>query len=144
MLLLLLRFLSGWDNDTPTAAQQPALDTRISHPPTGIIATLYSSRAFSPSAFQLGEKVPKADEGALALAEQWTIFMDGRWKLMKTRIFSARTAPSSAFGTFSPRKKPRGEKDSRLRESQAVQEDCEKCDKACYCFDHVKYARTSG
>jgi len=37
---------------------------------------------------------------------------------MKTLNFSARTAPSSAFGTFSPRKKPRGEKDSRLRESQ--------------------------
>jgi hypothetical protein len=81
----------------------------------------YSSRAFSPSAFQLGEKVAKPDEGALVFAEQWTIFMNGRGKLMKTLNFSARTAPSSAFGTFSPRKKPRGEKDSRRRESQVVQ-----------------------
>jgi len=46
---------------------------------------------------------------------------------MKTIYYSARTAPSSAFGTFSPRKKPRGEKDSRFRESQVLQEGCEKC-----------------
>jgi len=45
-------------------------------------------------------------------------FMNGRGKLLKTPNFSARTAPSSAFGTFSPRKKPRGEKDSRQREWQ--------------------------
>jgi hypothetical protein len=45
-------------------------------------------------------------------------FCERRGKLMKTRNFSARTAPSSAFGTFSPRKKPRGEKDSRRRESR--------------------------
>ncbi len=80
----------------------------------------HSSRAFSPSAFQLGEKVPKADEGALVLAEQWTIFMNGRGKLMKTLNFIARTAPSSAFGTlrlaslaqgrlFSPAEKRGGE-----------------------------------
>jgi len=71
--------------------------------------------------------VPKADEGALVLAEQWTIFMNGRGTLMNTLNFSARTAPSSAFGTFSPRKKPRGEKGSRRSESQVVQADCEKC-----------------
>jgi len=41
---------------------------------------------------------------------------------MKTLNFSARTAPSSAFGTFSPRKKPRGEKDSRRKEWQALDE----------------------
>jgi hypothetical protein len=65
--------------------------------------TQCSSSALLPTAlFSGGEKVPKADEGALALAKQWTIFMNGRWKLMKTLNFSARTAPSSAFGTFSP------------------------------------------
>ena len=94
---------------------------------TGELGPCYSSRAFSPSAFQLGEKVAKPDEGALVLAKQWTIFMNGRGKPMKTRNFSARAAPSSAFGTFSPRKKPRGEKDSRLRESQVIQTGSEKC-----------------
>jgi len=63
--------------------------------------------------------VPKADEGSLELAEQWTGFMNGSGKLMKTINFSVSTAPSSAFGTlrlaslaqgrlFSPAKKPRG------------------------------------
>ena len=35
--------------------------------------------------------------------------MNGRGKLMKTINFSARTAPSSAFGTFSPAEKRGGE-----------------------------------
>ncbi len=91
-----------------------------------VLGNTSNRESFSPSAFQLGEKVPKADEGALVLAEKWIIFTNGRGKLMKTLNFNARTAPSSAFGTFSPRKKPRGEKDSRLRESQVVQADCEK------------------
>src|SRR6266576_2537118 len=68
-----------------------------------------------------------SEQGALALAEQWTIFRNGRGKLMKTLNFIARTAPSSAFGTFSPRKKPRGEKDSRRRESPVIQADREIC-----------------
>jgi hypothetical protein len=59
-----------------------------------------SSVLLPTALFSGGEKVPKADEGALALAKQWTIFMNGRWKLMKTLNFSASTAPSSAFGTF--------------------------------------------
>jgi len=68
-----------------------------------------SSSALLPTAlFSGGEKVPQADEGALELAEQWTGFMNGRGKLTKTIDFSASTAPSSAFGTFSPAKKPRG------------------------------------
>jgi hypothetical protein len=57
----------------------------------------------------VGEKVPKADEGALVLAVKWTISMNGRRKLMKTLNFIARTAPSSAFGTFSPAEKRGGE-----------------------------------
>ena len=46
--------------------------------------------------------------GRRVLAEQWTIFMNGREKSLKTLNFSARTTPSSAFGTFSPRKKTAG------------------------------------
>jgi hypothetical protein len=59
------------------------------------------SSVLLPTAFfSGGEKVPQADEGALALAVQWNSFMNGWWKLMKTLNFSARTAPSSTFGTF--------------------------------------------
>jgi len=62
-----------------------------------------SSSVLLPTAFfSGGEKVPKADEGPLELAKRWTGFMNGRGKLMKTLNFSASTAPSSAFGTFSP------------------------------------------
>jgi hypothetical protein len=68
-----------------------------------VLGSTSNRESFSPSAFQLGEKVPKADEGALVLAEYWTVYRNGRGKLMKTRNFSARTAPSSAFGTWNER-----------------------------------------
>jgi hypothetical protein len=35
--------------------------------------------------------------------------VEGQWKLMKTLNFSASTAPSSAFGTFSPARNRGGE-----------------------------------
>src|SRR5216684_5353104 len=68
------------------------------------------SRVLLPTAlFSGGEKVPEADEGALVLAEQWTIFTNGRGKPMRTLNFSASSTPSSAFGTFSPAEKSGGE-----------------------------------
>jgi hypothetical protein len=66
---------------------------------------VFIERLLPTALFSGGEKVPEADEGALALAEQWTICMNGLRKLIETLNFSASTAPSSAFGTFSPRKK---------------------------------------
>src|SRR5437764_6436161 len=69
--------------------------------------------------------------------------MGRRGKLMKTLNFSASTAPSSAFGT-SPRKKPRGEKDSRLRESQVVHADCEKCALGIASGQRATISRTRG
>ena len=83
--------------------------------------TQCSSSALLPTAlFSGGEKVPKADEGALALAEQWTIFMNGQGRLMTTLNVIASSAPSSAFGTFSPAEMRGGEGSRRytgVRES---------------------------
>ncbi|HSY50739.1 MAG TPA: hypothetical protein VLC46_18180 [Thermoanaerobaculia bacterium] len=61
-----------------------------------------TSRAFSPSAFQLGEKVPKADEGAV-LALKLSVFMSFPRPFMKpVHRLASSNGPSSAFGTFSP------------------------------------------
>ncbi len=59
------------------------------------------SRAFSPALFA-GEKVPKADEGAV-LALKLIVSMSSPRPFMEIVRCMARTnAPSSASGTFSP------------------------------------------
>ena len=66
---------------------------------------------FSPSAFQLGEKVPKADEGeVLAGYEAFTVCAN---------YACVKRLPHPPIGTFSPRKKPRGEKGSRLESAES-------------------------
>jgi len=56
----------------------------------------------SPPRFSAGEKVPKADEGAV-LALKLIVFMSFPRPFMKQVHCSASSnAPSSAFGTFSP------------------------------------------
>ena len=76
-----------------------------------VLGSTSNRESFSPSAFQLGEKVAKPDEGALHEDESHA-FECSRTSVGKSRI-SRKAPPSSAFGTFSPRKKPRGEKGSR-------------------------------
>jgi hypothetical protein len=66
-----------------------------------------TSRAFSPALFA-GEKVPKADEGAV-LALKLSVFVSFPGPFMEIVHRTARTnAPSSAFGTFSPPLKSAG------------------------------------
>jgi hypothetical protein len=66
-----------------------------------------TSRAFSPALFA-GEKVPKADEGAV-LALKLTVFASFPSPFVEMVHSTARTnAPSSAFGTFSPPLKSAG------------------------------------
>ena len=72
-----------------------------------------------PALFRLGEKVPKADEGA---------FHEDVIRAPSSALGPASvnrsylvTRPPSAFGTFSPHKKPWGEKGSRRREGKALE-----------------------
>jgi len=49
------------------------------------------------------------------------------WETHENTKLQRENRPLSRLRHLSPRKRPRGEKDSRLRESQVVQADCEKC-----------------
>ena len=121
----------------PRAQRGAGLLSRISHTLSGIAGTLLvpklgddvelcerfvlgsssNRESFSPSAFQLGEKVPKADEGAFHAYVIRAPSSALEPTSGKSRI-SRKAPPSSGFATFSPRKKPRGEKGSRRREWQ--------------------------
>ncbi len=84
---------------------QPRFDA-LEGPPLSLSVAPSHREPFSPSVFQLGEKVPKADEGeVLARSEALTVCAN---------YARAKRPPHPPIGTFSPRKKPRGEKGSRL------------------------------
>ena len=70
----------------------------------------------SPPRFSAGEKVAKPDEGAFH--EDVIRAPSSALGPASVSLISRKAPPSSAFGTFSPRKKPRGEKGSRRREWQ--------------------------
>ncbi|HSY51684.1 MAG TPA: hypothetical protein VLC46_22970, partial [Thermoanaerobaculia bacterium] len=62
-----------------------------------------SLRVLLPTAFfSEGEKVPKADEGALALAEQWTIFMNGRVETIENSQLRREDRPLIRLSAPSP------------------------------------------
>src|SRR5437763_3256674 len=71
-----------------------------------VLGSTSNRESFSPSAFQLGEKVPKADEGAFYVRHS-RAFERSRTSVGTSHI-SRKAPPSSAFGTFSPRQTPRG------------------------------------
>ena len=76
---------------------------------------------FSPHGFLWGEKVAKPDEGGVSHVRHSRAFERSRTSVGKSRV-SRKAPPSSAFGTFSPRKKPRWEKGSRRREWRGFQD----------------------
>jgi len=78
-----------------------AEQVRIAHELKGMAGAVFR-RESSPPRFSAGEKVPKADEGAV-LALKLSVFISFHRPFMKiVHCFARAKAPSSAFGTFSP------------------------------------------